>query len=169
MNRARKLYEQMSQWDYTPIIQTAVRECGVKSEERAKQLLKAFLQWFALIPQTTQERPIHMLRSVDRIWHAMVLNTAFYRQFCLEFAGRFVDHNPLDVVNDSKTKREYADHTLSLITQAYGRNVHPELLNLREDVTCCIGCGNVDLDQDVPAGVEFLHASPTRSVLPAIC
>ena len=142
MSQALKLYEKMKRRDYRPIIETAMRECGVKTEKRAKDLLDAFLQWFALIPQATPEKPLQMLRSVDRIWHAMVLNTAFYRAFCNETVGKFVDHNPLDVVRNKSAKRDYADHTLKLVEQTYGSGANEALYALREDVTCCIGCGD---------------------------
>lgn len=140
MTEVQERYLEMKKWDYSPIIETALRECGVKSRERAEELLDAFLQWFALIPETTQEQPLQMLRSVDRIWHAMVLNTAFYREFCDAFIGSFVDHDPLDVVRDPTAKRGYADFTLALANRAYGAHVNPALCDLREDVTCCIGC-----------------------------
>lgn len=139
---AHTLYLRMcNEVDFTPILETAVRECGVKTLERAEELLDAFLQWFSLIPETSSARPLQMLRSVDRIWHAMVLHTAFYREFCDQFIGAFVDHNPLDVVRTSMEKQAYAKHTLALLTRSYGDCVNANLLELQEDVTCCIGCG----------------------------
>lgn len=140
MNKAKERYERMRSKDFTPVIQTAMRECGVKTEKRAKDLLDAFLQWFALIPEVNREQPLQMLRSVDRIWHAMVLNTAFYREFCNEFVGKFVDHNPMDVVRNATAKRAYADYTLVLIERTYGGDANEALYALREDVTCCMGC-----------------------------
>ncbi len=140
MNTTLVLYQKMQSEDYTAVIQTAVRECDVKSEDRAAELLDAFLQWFALIPLTKDAEPLQMLRSVDRIWHAFVLNTAFYRNFCDKYIGHFVDHDPLDVVNNIAAKDVYAQHTIALIENAYGAKANIELFRLREDVTCCCGC-----------------------------
>lgn len=141
MEKAQELYSRMKRKDFSAIIDTAVRECGVKTRDRAEKLLDAFLQWFALIPEAVPTQPLQMLRSVDRIWHAMILNTAFYREFCNEFVGGFVDHNPLDVVRDASGKRTYADHTLMLVERTYGEGANAALYLLREDVTCCCGCG----------------------------
>ncbi len=142
MEKAQELYRRMKTKDFSVVIDTAVRECGVKTHERAHELLDAFLQWFALIPEATTIEPLQMLRSVDRIWHAMILNTVFYREFCKEFVGGFVDHNPMDVVRDASGKRAYADHTLMLVERTYGDGANPALYALREDVTCCCGCGD---------------------------
>lgn len=133
-------YAEMKKMDFTPIIDTAVKECGVKTKERADELLDAFLQWFSLVSMATPEQPLQMLRSVDRIWHAMVLNTAFYREFCDTFAGGFVDHNPLDVVRNAANKEQYARFTLDLIKKEFGKNANKALFDLRENVTCCCGC-----------------------------
>ena len=134
---ARTLYKRMKAWDYSAIIETAMRECGVRTKEGARELLDAFLQWFSLIPETTSDHPLQMLRSVDRIWHAMILNTKFYREFCNEFVGHFVDHNPLDVTDADAPKKEYARHTLSRLRTVYGGRMSKALCKLRENVTCC--------------------------------
>ena len=139
------LYMEMKKRDFSSILDTAVRECGVKTPERARELLDAFLQWFSLIPQSTPAHPLQMLRSVDRIWHAMILNTVFYRKFCDDFVGGFVDHNPMDVVQNSTGKEEYARHTLELLERSYGVNVNKELLELKEDTTCCSGCDSLNI------------------------
>lgn len=139
---ARILYERMKKVDYSSIIETAMRECGVKKAYRANELLDSFLQWFSLIPTTTPDQPMQMLRSVDRMWHAFVLNTAFYRNFCNEFnSGKFVDHDPLDVNgNSASQKQQYAEHTLARLHQTFGTYVTKDLANLSEKTTCCVGC-----------------------------
>ena len=137
---AEALYERMKSRDFSVILDTAISEFGVKSPERAEELLDAFLQWFALIPSTADGRPLQMLRSVDRIWHAMIVNTAFYRTFCIETVGEFIDHNPLDVVRDAEAKQEYADHTLALLKSVYEGRINPALCAINENVTCCCGC-----------------------------
>ena len=138
----KPLYQRMKCHGYEAIIQTAMRECGVKTRKRADELLDAFLQWFALIPLASPEHPLQMARSVDRIWHAMVLNTVFYRDFCRRFAGSFIDHNPLDVESNSQEqKQEYAQYTLALLAEEFGTEVSLDLLDMTQDITCCIGCG----------------------------
>lgn len=118
-----------------------MRECDVKSKKRAKELLDAFLQWFSLVPEATQ--PIQMLQSVDRIWHSFVLNTQFYREFCEEFAGRFVDHDPADLANSQEAKRVYANYALRRLEATFGKNLRHDLMRLEENVTCCCACGKI--------------------------
>ncbi len=137
---SRALYKRLKSKDYGIILETAIAEFGVKGLPRAVELLDAFLQWFALVPSTVDGQPLQMLRSVDRIWHAMIVNTAFYRNFCLDAVGEFIDHNPLDVVRNAELKQEYATHTLILLNRAYGNRLNPALRALNENVTCCCGC-----------------------------
>ncbi len=142
---AIRLYRQMKEVDFSPVIQTALRESGITTVTEAHDFLDAFLQWFSLIPEALDSQPLQMLESVDRIWHAMILNTAFYRKFCEEFVGEYVDHNPMDVTQNTRaTKRAYADYTLALLKRTYGDQVHPALLRLHESITCCCGgsCGS---------------------------
>jgi hypothetical protein len=133
------LYERMKQKDFDVVLETAVKECGVPSRERAMELLDAFLQWFALtaLPFDT---PLQMFKELDKIWHAMILNTAFYRNFCTEFIGRFVDHDPSEVLRDQIEKRKRADFTLSLVRRVYGQQVNKSLFALSEVIDCCAPC-----------------------------
>ncbi|RSM87539.1 hypothetical protein DMH04_11050 [Kibdelosporangium aridum] len=41
-------------------------------------------------------RPMSPSRLVDPGWHAFVLHTRDYREFCDRVAGRFIDHVPTD-------------------------------------------------------------------------
>ncbi len=157
--RTKKRFRRMMRRDYTPVIETAMRECDVKSRKRAKQLLRAFLQWFSLIPEATE--PLQMLQSVDRIWHAFVLNTQLYREFCDEFAGRFIDHDPADIANSPGLKVRYAAYALKHLKSAFGNELEPELTKLSQAVTCCIGCGsNPRLEHRKPGfnDVEYSEA-----------
>ncbi len=137
---ARELYRRMKAVDFSAVITTVLRESNLKTVEEIEPLLDAFLQWFSLVPEALDGKPLQMLESVDPIWHAMILNTAFYRRFCEEFIGEFVDHNPMDVTQNTRAvKRAYADHTLALLRRTYGDSVNPALLSLHDSITCCCG------------------------------
>lgn len=139
-DHARELYRRMKAVDFSAIISTVLRESNIKTSEEIESLLDAFLQWFSLVPEALDGKPLQMLESVDPIWHAMILNTAFYRKFCDEFIGEFVDHNPMDVTQNTRAvKRAYADHTLALLRRTYGDSVNPALLSLHDSITCCCG------------------------------
>jgi hypothetical protein len=141
MTSVCNLYTRMkSENDFTPILVTAIREVGVPPE-KSEAFLDAFLQWFALIPQLKSGESLQMLKSVDRIWHAFILNTKLYRGFCQKYIGFYVDHDPLDSEDESLPRAEYARLTLSLLEDAFGAEVNPYLRLLEEGATCCMGCG----------------------------
>ncbi|GMI45446.1 hypothetical protein TrCOL_g13578 [Triparma columacea] len=41
--------------------------------------------------------------SIDEVWHAHILYTKNYREYCLEVCGNFIDHNPEGAAMDSKS------------------------------------------------------------------
>jgi hypothetical protein len=123
--------------DYSVIAQTMQKEFKV-SEQRANQLIAAFLQWFSLVPFLgPQDGPLQMTQSVDMAWHAMIINTAFYRRFCDQYIGYYVDHDPLDMLNQTAAKQDFAEKTFKRLQIAFGESLHPEWLNVAE-VTCCL-------------------------------
>lgn len=147
----QKIYSDMkSENDFTQIIKTCLNECGVKNKKLAYNLLDAFLQWFALIPMLKQNEKLQMIREIDPIWHAMILNTKFYREFCNKYVGHYVDHDPTDV-GIEEGKEEYARFTLKLLEQEYPTNINKYLYFLEQGATCCVGsgaCGDIDSDGD---------------------
>lgn len=52
----------------------------------------------------TATRPIGPSELVDIGWHAFILYTVEYRQFCEEIAGRFIEHMPDDQPDDRPAK-----------------------------------------------------------------
>lgn len=136
-NSPLELYCSMREEDFGPIVKNVSVEHNV-SEKQAEYLLDAFLQWFALIPSLKKGKALQMLASVDRIWHSMILHTKFYRTFCKKYIGYYVDHNPLDVKGNSlELKNEYAETTLLMLDESFGERAHPELKNLKQNLTCC--------------------------------
>lgn len=139
--QGKALYLRMrEEFDFSPVLDTAVREVGVPTREKAKEILDAFLQWFSLIPMVNADKALQMLRGVDKIWHAFILNTRLYREFCRRYVGFYVDHDPMDVNDSSLPKEQYAAFTLKLLKEEFGDEVQPSLELLAEGATCCLGC-----------------------------
>ena len=153
MDSLELYYRMKSENDFTPILTTSVRECGVESLEYADKLLDAFLQWFSLIPSLKASQKLQMIREVDPIWHALILNTKFYRKFCITYIGNFVDHDPTDVELE-EGKVEYARFTLSLLRKTFPTNLNENLRLLAGGATCCFsaGCGNDPVGGDDDGG-----------------
>lgn len=143
MTNSRELYQRMkSEMDFSPVLKTIMREMPETPREKIETWMDAFLQWFSLIPNTTVGEPIQMLKTVDRVWHAFILNTKFYRQFCQTYIGCYVDHDPLDAEDGTLPKKAYAQNTLRLLEQHFGNEISPPLLFLHEEATCCLGCSD---------------------------
>jgi hypothetical protein len=99
------------------IVRTARLDCGVSSAREAERALNAFLQWFVLVPALRDGEHHVMLRGpVDALWHAAILNTAFYRDLCDRVAGGFVDHHP----RDDRPSRAWVIETVVRLIGAYG-------------------------------------------------
>jgi hypothetical protein len=124
--------------------------------------LDAFLQWFSLVPQPKEGESLQMLKSVDRIWHAFILNTKLYRAFYQKYIGFYVDHDPLDSEDESLPKAEYARFTLSLLEDEFGSEINPYLKLLEEGATCCMGCG--EDAHSVRVKQQIGRALPTYSI-----
>ncbi len=133
------LYVDMkSAHDYHPVLATAVEHYGL-TPAAAADLFDGLLQWLAAIPFARPGQPIQMVESIDRLWHAFVLNTKLYRAFCDRFFGRYIDHDPLDRDFEELSKKQYARFTLTTLQQEFGAAVHPAFLDLTQRVGCCFG------------------------------
>ncbi len=141
---ALEIYRRMQMENFGPILDTAVETCGVPDEARAKELLDAFLQWLAVIPQASEGNGLQMFKEIDRIWHAMVLHTRFYRRFCDTYFACFIDHDPAETKRERVAKRASADYTLALLRATYGQDMNRELFTLENVVDCCWGRCNPD-------------------------
>jgi hypothetical protein len=110
-----------SRVDFIPVVRTAVLDLGVTPAVRALDAVDAFLQWFSLVPISNRIGHYVMLRGdVDRIWHAMILNTALYRQVCRRYMGGFIDHHS----NSGCPRAGWVLETVSLLESEFEANLH---------------------------------------------
>jgi hypothetical protein len=117
-----------SRIDFMPVVRTAVLDLGVASSDRALHAVDAFLQWFSLVPISGRIGHYVMLRGdVDRIWHAMILNTALYRQVCRRYMGRFVDHHS----NMGCPRAGWVLETVGLLESEFHANLHQAFVEWR--------------------------------------
>ncbi|MCL3838018.1 hypothetical protein [Aeromicrobium duanguangcaii] len=105
------------------VIRTAVEDFAVPPED-ADAIYDAFLQWMASLPARPAGQRYVMLKSdVDRIFHAFILNTQSYREFCHRYLGRFVDHHP--ITGDGA--RIDVENTVAVLESSFGANLSPFL------------------------------------------
>ncbi|MSR48190.1 MAG: hypothetical protein EXS13_14210 [Planctomycetes bacterium] len=110
-------------FDYTPVLDTAVQHYAL-DRATAADLFDGLLQWLSAIPFARPGQPIQQVESIDRLWHAFVLNTKLYRRFCDRCFGRYIDHDPLDRNVAELSKKQYARFTLATLEQEFGSELH---------------------------------------------
>lgn len=133
----RRLYQEMKREDFSRVIRTVCSRNPHLDNKRAHGLLDAFLQWISCVPLLEEGGTHQMIRSIDMLWEAFILNSREYREFCNKYLGFYVDHDALDVQEPTALKEEYAKETLQRIRFVHGESLNPELLALDEGVTCC--------------------------------
>jgi hypothetical protein len=155
--------------DFSPIVQTMVREGYVADVQEAAYYLDAFLQWIALIPILERDNTFVMLKtSVDDVFHAMILNTQFYQDFCMKYFDFFIHHHPIGESEVNEEINRGVRYTVSLLEKTYGPDLHPALLEWRNQlnagvyVVSCPKCVN-DLPMhqsivgELPTGARLMH------------
>ena len=86
---------------------------------------------------------------VDEVFHACVLNTAFYRDFTSKILGEFLDHTPIDA-ETVEGLDEGVRYTVELLEATYGEDLHPALADWRRlldagtYVISCVSCHHDD-------------------------
>ncbi len=114
------------------------RENPDLSPEAINARIDALLQWLAAIPLAkAQNKGLQMIESIDIVWHAFILHTKEYAEFCGKFFGRFVHHLPPSEFDSDRT--EDASYTLSTIRGLFGDATHPELEALATGLVKCCG------------------------------
>ena len=117
------------------------------SQERADELLDAFLQWMALAPLNSKDRYITMFQTdVEEAFHCFILNTALYKKFCDRFLEYFFHHKQRSDEEGAEVTAAAA-FTVKSLEDAYGDNLHPELKEWKKQFdagtykVACVGPG----------------------------
>jgi hypothetical protein len=106
------------------LIRTSLVDCGIGSAGEAQRAFDAFCQWFAAVPLIPEGSHHVMLKgSVDRMWHAVILNTNMYRTLCETYLGFFLDHHP----RDDYPPQPWIQETVYTLVLAHGSGLSPLL------------------------------------------
>lgn len=62
------------------------------------------LKRFLIICAITSDAKIGMKGPIDKLWHAFILFTKLYAEFCETVAGRFIHHFPIPTGNNEKNR-----------------------------------------------------------------
>jgi hypothetical protein len=138
MKSAIALYDEMKGYvPYEQLIFSMRRADPALSDDKASARIDALVQWLASLRmnRAREGRPFQMIETVDFAWHAFILHTRAYAEFCERFFEGYLHHDPpLEYESD---RTEYATYTLAALRGDFGDRIHPELENLAADVKCC--------------------------------
>jgi hypothetical protein len=114
-------------------------------QELAKEYFIEVKKFLYLCANTTDR--LAPSAEIDKIWHTFILFTKDYRQYCMHFLGKFIDHVP-EVKKDTSEPKENC--LLNTITNY--ENVFGELNNevwqvpfkneVEEDCSNCSSCNS---------------------------
>src|SRR5438874_735658 len=80
-------------WEYWHEIQIGAEKEYTMSKEEFDKLLPEYWKFMGLIAQGHTGLGMFST-AVDKIWHAHILNTPRYEQFCIAIFGRMIHHAP---------------------------------------------------------------------------
>jgi hypothetical protein len=110
-----------------------------------------------------------MLKTrVDDVFHAMILNTQFYQNFCERYFGFFIHHHPIGEEEVSGEIEAGVHYTVDLLEKTYGDALHPALHEWRNQidkgvyVVSCPSCvDDMPMYQTIvgqlPSGAKVMH------------
>ena len=97
MSKASTLYQEMKSFNVRPVISLLKRERWLEDDDAISDAIDGLLQWFAGHAVYKHELPYVMMNgNVDKAFHAFILNTRLYADFCKKHVGFFINHTPLD-------------------------------------------------------------------------
>ena len=109
----------------------------VDTAERIVEQALAFLLACARYP----DEQLSPSATVDAGWHAFIIHTADYAEFCDRIAGRFIHHRPND--SDEAASEQQAIGVTIAAMRAAGLPVDPDLWVPRAECSQCYqGCAD---------------------------
>jgi hypothetical protein len=75
------------------VIERHLQDCGVSRTDAELRFegLKQFMLVAAMLPGRKVTSP-----DIDAMWHTFLLFTKDYRQFCTDYLGMFIEHEPFE-------------------------------------------------------------------------
>src|SRR5579872_344224 len=94
-------------WEYWNEIQLGAEKEYGKTRAEFERLLPEYCKFMGLIAQGHAGLAMFS-DQVDKIWHAHILNTLRYEQFCMTIFGRMIHHVPN--IHTNETECEISTH-----------------------------------------------------------
>lgn len=81
---------------FDPIVRTLVREKIFNDEVQARYMIDGFMQWFCTGAVKKTKSFVMFNGPLDQVFHAMILNSKWYFDFCTTFTGVYTHHEPVE-------------------------------------------------------------------------
>ncbi len=88
------------------------------AEDEVLELISEYKKYLILRLHHAGELPMYSL-PIDKVWHAHILDTRAYREFCDRVYGSYLDHRPYTKVEFNSRLPEYSSTTLALYREVF--------------------------------------------------
>lgn len=121
-------YIEMKDFNFSAV-EALIRRENLIGDDKIGDSIEGLIQWLAGHAVKKHEQTYVMLHGdIDKAFHAFVLNTKLYTQFCVEKVGFFIHHTPLDA---EQANREIVldgiDYTVSFLKEGFGNRLSKSL------------------------------------------
>lgn len=137
-----KAFERKKRFDFAPLVQRYAKEYGLNQEE-SQEHIDEMCRFLCLAGSTRSS--YSMMGPVDHAWHTFILFTKMYSDFCNEIAGKYIHHNPGEILTG--TRDSYVggyNNLLADYERAFGTNppphIWPQITATAADDISCISC-----------------------------
>lgn len=104
-------------YENADIIEKFCSEYGFE-QELAKEYFIEVKKFLYLCSNTTEK--LAPSAEIDKIWHTFILFTKEYRQYCIHFLGKFIDHVPEVKKDTAPPKENYLLNTITIYESVFG-------------------------------------------------
>jgi hypothetical protein len=126
---AKELFQKIYKFEtFDPVVRTLVREKTFVDENQARHMIEGFMQWYCTGAVTKTKSFVMFVGPLDSVFHAMILNSKWYFDFCCTFTGVYTHHEPVEESGISVDQAKLAiSETLNLIKSTWGNDSHEEI------------------------------------------
>jgi hypothetical protein len=126
------MIESIMRYDLKPMIERCKKEHDYTDEDMV--ILEKELKRYFIISELNRSEETKsgfgmFSRDVDKLWHAFILFTQDYAQFCTTCVNHFIHHNPKTEIDRSPEKKQQSRENflefVKLYEETFQEEIHP--------------------------------------------
>ncbi len=147
-------------YENNDIIEKFKTEYGIENEEFAKEYFIEVKKFLYLCAKTTDR--LAPSAEIDKIWHTFILFTKDYRQYCMNFLGKFIDHVPEVKKDSTEPKENCLLNTITHYEMVFGPlNNKVWQVPYKNDEEDCSNCSSFNKDCNNCSSCEGRGSQPS--------